>query len=99
MSRDRVYGGAILCGSIGGIAVYFWLVFISPWSVQAIQATAFIGVAAILAILAWIGYVLATTPPPPPIAEIETETDVTAEGSAEEEKKGGESQSTCSASS
>ena len=90
LSRDRAYGGAILCGSAGGIVVYFWLVFISPWSVQAIQATAFVGVAAILAILAWIGYVLATTPPPPPIAETEAETEAATEAGTASERQGGE---------
>jgi len=33
----------------------------------------FIAVAAVMGILAWIGYTLATTPPPKPIEEIEKE--------------------------
>jgi len=84
MTSDRILGGIILCGSIGGIAIYFWLVFLSPWSALAVQATAFIGVAAILAILAWIGYVLTTTPPPQPIVEMEPEPEPATESSAEE---------------
>lgn len=91
MSRDRVYGGVILCGSIGGIAAYFWLVFLSPWTVLAVQATAFIGVAAILAVTAWIGYVLATTPPPPPLAETQAETELTTERGTEQKTQGEES--------
>jgi len=64
---DRVVGVLILIGSILGIVAYFWLVFISPWFVLTMQLTAFLAVAAMLFILAWIGYTLATTPPPQPI--------------------------------
>ena len=70
---DRVIGALILVGSILGILVYFWLVFLSPWMLLTMQLTAFIAVAAVLVILAWIGYTLATTPPPKPIEEIEKE--------------------------
>ena len=38
-----------------------------------IKITVFIAVAAVMGILAWIGYTLATTPPPKPIEEIEKE--------------------------
>ena len=70
---DRVVGALILVGSILGILAYFWLVFLSPWVLLTMQLTAFIAVAAVLVILAWIGYTLATTPPPKPIEEIERE--------------------------
>jgi predicted DNA-binding transcriptional regulator len=70
---DRVVGALILIGSILGILAYFWLVFLSPWVVLTMQLTAFVAVAAVLFILAWIGYTLATTPPPQPIEEIERE--------------------------
>jgi len=43
------------------------------YSIIALRITAFIAVAGILAILAWIGYTLATTPPPKPIEGIEKE--------------------------
>ncbi|MEM1561916.1 MAG: hypothetical protein QXE73_01585 [Candidatus Bathyarchaeia archaeon] len=36
-----------------------------------LQLTGFIAVATILAIISWIGYTLATTPPPKPIEERE----------------------------
>lgn len=81
---DRVLGAGILVGSIVGIGVYFWLVFLSPWAQLVIQASAFVAVAAILLIMAWIGYTLATTPPPKPIEEIEKEL----EGLGEAEEKG-----------
>ena len=73
MMDDRVVGALILVGSILGILAYFWLVFLSPWVLLTMQLTAFIAVAAVLVILAWIGYTLATTPPPRPIEEIERE--------------------------
>ena len=56
-----------------GILLYGWLVFFSPWQVFILQLTAFVAVAAVLGILAWVGYALATTPPPKPIEEIEKE--------------------------
>jgi len=81
---DRVVGVLILIGSILGIVAYFWLVFISPWFVLTMQLTAFLAVAAMLFILAWIGYTLATTPPPQPIErELEEELKGSEEESAE----------------
>jgi predicted DNA-binding transcriptional regulator len=56
-----------------GILLYGWLVFFSPWQTFILQLTAFVAVAAVLGILAWVGYALATTPPPKPIEEIEKE--------------------------
>ncbi|MEM1544792.1 MAG: transcriptional regulator, partial [Candidatus Bathyarchaeia archaeon] len=38
-----------------------------------LQLTGFVAVAAILAIVSWIGYTMATTPPPKPIEDIESE--------------------------
>ncbi|WP_188595557.1 transcriptional regulator [Thermocladium modestius] len=73
MPNDKAMGGALLAVSIIVIIVYAWLVFFSPWKALVIEATAFIGVAAVFGILAWIGYALATTPPPKPIEEIEKE--------------------------
>ena len=68
MANDRAVGGAIFGGSVIGIILYAVLLFYA-WEIT-IRVTAFIGVALILAILAWIGYTMATTPPPEPIAEI-----------------------------
>ncbi len=73
MSRDQVIGGALLVVSILVILVYGYLVFFSNWSLFVLQLTGFIAVAGVFAILAWIGYTLATTPPPKPIEEIEKE--------------------------
>jgi predicted DNA-binding transcriptional regulator len=73
LSRDRVIGGSIFILSIFVILVYGWILFFTEYSIIALQVTAFIAVAGVLAILAWIGYTLATTPPPKPIEEIEKE--------------------------
>ena len=71
MSKDQTLGGVILIVSVVCIFVYGYLVWIFP--LQVLQITAFLGVTGVLAILAWIGYTLATTPPPQPIEEIEKE--------------------------
>lgn len=73
MHRDRVVGIALLIASIAVTLIYGWLVFFTPWSVLVIQITAFILIAVLFGILAWVGYTLATTPPPKPIEEIEKE--------------------------
>ena len=56
-----------------GIVIYGWVLFFTEWTMLLLQLTGFVAVAAILGILAWIGYTLATTPPPKPIEEIEKE--------------------------
>ena len=68
MANDRAIGGAILGGSILGIIIYgLLIVYWEPWI---LEITAFVGIAVLLAILAWIGYTMATTPPPEPITDI-----------------------------
>ncbi|MEM2930843.1 MAG: transcriptional regulator [Thermoproteota archaeon] len=73
MNKDQGIGAVLLLGSIIGVILYFWLVFLSEWSTFIIQLTAFVAVGFVLFILGWIGYTLATTPPPKPIEEIEKE--------------------------
>ncbi len=68
LANDRAIGGGILVGSVLGIIVYGVLMFL--WPLAILEVTAFVAVAALLAILAWIGYTMATTPPPEPIADI-----------------------------
>ena len=53
MSRNQVIGAIILVVSLLGMAVYGWLVYLYPLVV--VQVTVFVAVAAVLAILAWIG--------------------------------------------
>jgi len=87
MANDRVFGGLILVGSLGGIAVYFWLLFVSPWTLLTIQVSALFAVGMVLLIMAWIGYTLATTPPPMPLEDFDfgTEVEESEEGSSEPE--------------
>jgi predicted DNA-binding transcriptional regulator len=73
MHRDKVIGVSLMAVGVIGILLYGWLVFFSPWQTFILQLTAFVAVAAVLGILAWVGYALATTPPPKPIEEIEKE--------------------------
>jgi predicted DNA-binding transcriptional regulator len=71
VSKDQTLGAVILVVSIIGIVAYGVLIWYFPLIV--LEVTAFLAVAGVLAILAWIGYTLATTPPPQPIEEIEKE--------------------------
>jgi predicted DNA-binding transcriptional regulator len=68
MANDRAIGGAVLGGSVVGIVVYGLIIYF--WPLFVLEITAFVAVFAILAILAWIGYTMATTPPPEPMADI-----------------------------
>jgi predicted DNA-binding transcriptional regulator len=73
MGKDKAIGALLFLGGILGIVAYAWLVFLSEWAMITLQLTGFVAVAAVLAIVSWIGYTLATTPPPKPIEEIERE--------------------------
>lgn len=68
MANDRAIGGGILGGSIIGIIIYGLLIYY--WPLIVLEITAFVAVLVLLAILAWIGYTMATTPPPEPITNI-----------------------------
>ena len=71
MANDQVLGWGILIGSIIGIIAYFYLVLMSPWAMLTIQISAFAAVSAVLVIVGWIGYTLATTPPPMPLEDLD----------------------------
>jgi H+/Cl- antiporter ClcA len=89
MSKDQTIGALILIicvlvavGYVTGLFLYPTL--IQPWlnlganaNVQfwLIATPVLIGFIAILAIGAWIGYTMATTPPPKPIEELNTTTE------------------------
>jgi len=68
LAKDSITGAVILAASIVGIIVY-GLLIVYAWAIT-LRVTAFLGVALILAILAWIGYTMATTPAPEPIQPI-----------------------------
>jgi predicted DNA-binding transcriptional regulator len=65
MSKDQAWGLAIFVLSVLGIILYGWFVY--GWPLITLQITAFLAVALILVIAAWIGYTMATTPPPAPL--------------------------------
>jgi predicted DNA-binding transcriptional regulator len=69
MARDRAIGSALVVGAIVGVFVYGFLLFGlgSKIALYTLEITAFVAVIGILAILGWIGYVMATTPPPVPL--------------------------------
>ncbi|MBS7618805.1 transcriptional regulator [Candidatus Bathyarchaeota archaeon] len=69
MDRDQAVGVLLCFGGILGILLYGWLVFLSEYAMLTLQLTGFIAVAAVLGILAWVGYTLATIPPSKPIEE------------------------------
>lgn len=73
MSKDQAIGLMLLIVGALGILVYGWLVFLTEWSMVVLELTGFVAVAAVLAIVSWIGYTMATTPPPKPIEDIESE--------------------------
>ncbi len=85
---EKVAGAAILVGSLVGLGIYFYLLFLSPWAVLVIQVSAFLAVAAVLLLLAWIGYTMATTPLPSPLEDLDF--DVEPELGEGTEEEGGE---------
>ena len=79
MSSDKNIGFLLLAIGVVGILVYGWLIFVAA-PLLMLQITAFVAVAAVLGIIAWIGYTMATTPPPEPVTVTETsETSTTQE--------------------
>ena len=73
--NDKTTGWIILLGSLLGIVIYFYLLFISPWVLVTIKVSALLAVGGVLLIIAWIGYTLATTPPPIPFEDFAVDTD------------------------
>ena len=79
MNKDQAIGAIILAGSIVGIVIYAWLLY--SYATVVLQITAFIAVAGVLLIMAWIGWTMATTPSPAPL-EPEPIPETTSEKSA-----------------
>lgn len=73
MDKDQAIGLVLLVAGILGVILYGWLVFLTQWSILVLQLTGFVAVASVLAIVSWIGYTMATTPPPKPIEDVENE--------------------------
>jgi predicted DNA-binding transcriptional regulator len=77
MARDKTTGAALLIISVLVIVVYNFVMWYPSLANMAsyflLKLTDSILIVVVLAILAWIGYTLLTTPPPKPIEEIEKE--------------------------
>jgi len=85
LSKDQTWGAGILALSIIGIVVYAVLLYLYPRPV--LQITAFVAVAGILGITAWIGWTMATTPPPTPLEVPEASTQPAAESANPQPKQ------------
>ena len=89
MNKDQTLGWAVLLGSITGVVLYYYLVFMSAWALLTIQVSAFLALGSVLVIVAWIGYTIATTPPPEPFEDFDeelSEDEEEGESEAEDEK-------------
>jgi hypothetical protein len=80
LSKDQAIGGIIfaVCAIIGILYTVGLFYFGNPlnrWSIEfwLISIPVFLAFIAIMAIGAWIGWTMATTPPPKPIEEITSE--------------------------
>jgi len=83
-SKDQSIGAIIFVGCIIGIIAYAYLVFNASTAILILQLTGLVAVGGVLAIGAWIGWTMATTPPPKPIEEIEKELEESSEEESEE---------------
>jgi len=72
MNKDQGIGLVVLVASVVGIVLYAWLIY--AFTILVLQITAFIAVAGMLGIAAWIGWTMATTPPPAPLEPEAAET-------------------------
>jgi len=84
LNKDQAIGAVIFIASVAGIALYGWLIY--AFAILVLQVTAFLAVAAVLVILAWIGWTMATTPPPEPI-EFETPSATSSENAEKSQAK------------
>ncbi len=73
VAKDQLIGWLLLAVSIIVIIVYGYLVFFTEYSLLLLKLTGFIAVLVVFALIGWIGYTLATTPPPKPLEELEKE--------------------------
>jgi len=91
VSKDQAIGGAIclVCVVVGVLYTLGLFYFGNPmagWPIEfwLIALPVFIAFIAILAIGAWIGWTMATTPPPKPIEEITSEMETEQKATVEE---------------
>lgn len=84
MAKDQILGIVIFIASILAIFLYLWLFLVGLWW-WALVVPMFVAVVGILAIMAWIGWTIARTPPPKPVEGLEfPESEKPPEGESEE---------------
>jgi 1,4-dihydroxy-2-naphthoate octaprenyltransferase len=95
VSKDQAIGGVIclvcvIVGLLYTLGLFYWgyILDVGAWSIALwlIAIPVFIAFIAILAIGAWIGWTMATTPPPKPIEEITSEMEKEQKATTVEEK-------------
>lgn len=92
VSKDQAIGGVIclVCVVVGvlyTLGLFYWGYYLDPhWGIAftLVALPVFIAFIAILAIGAWIGWTMATTPPPKPIEEITSEMETEQKTTTEE---------------
>ena len=62
--RRKGTGFVLLIISVTAFFAYSYFLFVSPWAIEILEITVLVGVAALLAVLGWIGYTMATAPDP-----------------------------------
>jgi predicted DNA-binding transcriptional regulator len=98
VSKDQAIGGVICLVCVLVAVFYLVTLFVPDWlswigvsyvfdRVWVIAVPVFVAFVAIMAIGAWIGWTMATTPPPKPIEEITTEMEEKKEEPKMEEPK------------
>ena len=65
MDKRKAMGITIFVLCIGGFFVYAYLLMLSEWSPIVLQLSVLMLAGGILGVIAWIGYVMATTKPSP----------------------------------
>jgi len=63
MDKRKGTGITIFISCIGGFFLYAYLLMLSEWSPIVLQLSILMIAGGILAVIAWIGYVMATTKP------------------------------------
>ncbi len=66
MASDKVFGITILLVSLIIIIVYGWVLFLTDYALLLLKITVFAVVVVVFGVLAWIGYLLASTTPSKP---------------------------------
>jgi len=94
LSKDQAIGGIIfavclIVGVLYTVGLFYFGNPLESWSVAfwLIAIPVFLAFIAVLAIGAWIGWTMATTPPPKPIEEITSEMEEEAKETKKPEKK------------